>query len=328
MKVLPGRRSSLPSRSPPGRRLAWESERAGGPRGGGATVLGRLARSRLLHFLVIGGLIFWFAPRPDPGRDIAFDSATFIALEAAQTTRLGRAVLAPRDAADVRTRAIEDEILYREALRLGFDRNDNVVRQRLIQKVLFLAEDLAGVSRPATEAELRAFFAATRSQWTRPARLRLIQVYAGSERRDWLAGVRDDVVAAEAAAPGEPPPLGDAFALPRAATLTREELARHYGEGFATAAFGLAPGQWSEPIPSTFGWHLVKILERQEERPAEFEDVQAKLPLVHLVARKQHATRDFLRTAAERYRITIDGRPLTALPPSDRAPPDPVEEPD
>jgi hypothetical protein len=287
-----------------------------------------VVRSRLVHFLLLGGLIFAVAPRPEPRRDIAFDTAAFDDLQRAQAQRLGVPVLEARDAEEVRTRAIEDEILYREALRLGFDKDDNVVRQRLVQKVLFLAEDLAGVSRTPTEEELRRFFEATRAQWTRPARVRLIHVYAGPAHREDLSALRPAVVAAEATVPGEPPALGEAFPLPRAVAMTRDELSGTYGASFADAVFALATGSWSEPIQSKFGWHLVRVLDRQDAGPATFEDVRAQLPLTYLVARKKQAAAEFLRQAATRYRITVDGHSLTTLPPSGRMAPDRSQAPD
>src|SRR5262245_15864419 len=141
--------------------------------------LRQLAGHRLLHFIVLGAAIFAVAPRPDTARDIALDRVTLTALEQAEAQRLGAPVLSPEQRATVAQRFLEDELLYREALRLGFDRNDAVVRQRLVQKVLFLAEDLVGVSRPATEEDLRAFYDATRAQWTKPATVSLVHVYAG-----------------------------------------------------------------------------------------------------------------------------------------------------
>src|SRR5579862_1079142 len=291
----------------------------------GKTLFRAALRSRLVHFLMIGGLIFAVAPRPEPRRDIAFDSAAFDDLERAQAQRLGAPLLEVGDAEEVRTRAIEDEILYREALRLGLDKDDNIIRQRLIQKVLFLAEDLAGVSRAPTEDELRRFFAATREQWTRPAHIRLIHVYAGPSHRAELSALRPAAIAAD---PTEPPALGEAFPLPRTVTTTRDELAGTYGAVFADAAFALAPGEWSEPIASKFGWHLVRVLDRQNAGPATFEDVRSQLPLTYLVASKKQAAADFLRQAATRYRITVDGKPLTSLPASDRMAPARSQTPD
>ena len=288
----------------------------------GRRVLRALVRSRLVHFALLGGLVFWLAPAPRGGRsDIAIDGATLRALGDAQAQRLGTVRLSPDEERQVLTRAIEDEILYREALRLGFDQNDNVVRQRLIQKVLFLAEDLAGVSRPPTETELRAFFEATRGRWTRPARVRFIHVYAGGDGRDRLAALRERAAALEAEAPGTPPALGDAFPLSRAVASSRDDLVGQYGPAFADAVFALPPGVWSEPVASKFGWHLVEVLERTEAGPADFEDVRERLPLLYLVARKKQAARDFLTRAAARYRITVDGAPLHELPPSDRVAP-------
>ena len=285
-------------------------------------LLGALVRSRLVHFVVLGGVIFWLAPAPHGGRgDIVIDGATLRAVEEAQAQRLGTVRLTAEEERQVRARAVEDEILYREALRLGLDQDDNVVRQRLVQKVLFLAEDLAGVSRPPTEAELRGFFEATRAQWTRPARVRLIHVYAGPDGRDRLALLRDRAATLEAHAPGVPPALGDAFPLARTVAGSRDELVGQYGQGFADAVLAAEPGVWSEPIGSKFGWHLVKVLERAAAGPAEFEDVRDRLPLLYLVARKKQAAREFLRQAARRYRITVDGAPFGELPPSDRVAP-------
>ncbi len=288
----------------------------------GAGWLRTIAQSRLTQFLVVGGMLFLLAPSPDSGRDIHLDGTTFYALEAAQARRLASPALAEDEASAVQSRAVEDEILYREAMRLGLDKNDNIVRQRLIQKVLFLAEDLAGVSRAANEQELSDFFAATRSQWVQPARARWIHVYAGPEHRDQLVGLRDQVIAAEAAGPGVPPPFGEAFGFSRAVDASRDDVAATYGPSFADNLFGTALGGWSEPLRSKFGWHLVKVLERNEARPATFEDVKEKLPLLYLAARKKQAAATFLQQAAQRYRITVDGRPLTYLPFSGRLAPE------
>ncbi len=310
VRVVGGRGAS-PTPPPPDRSLrGW---------------LRAIARNRLTHFIVAGGLIFALAPRPASTRTIVIDGATLAALEHAQAERIGTPVLDADEERDIRARAIEDEILYREALRLGFDRNDNIVRQRLIQKVLFLAEDLAGVSAPPTEEELQAFFDTTRSQWNRPAQVQFIHVYAGENRHDQLLALRDDVVTAERATPGIPPSLGEAFPLPRTVTMSRDALAAEYGPGFADAVFLQEPGTWSEPVQSKFGWHLVKVVERQDAGPATFEDVRGKLPLTYLVARKKRAVADFLRRAAARYRITVDGTVVTDLPSSGRTAPPRVE---
>src|SRR5262249_56675512 len=120
-------------------------------------------------------------------------------------------------------------------------------------------------------------------------RVRLSHGSAGPTHREALAALRPHVAPAEAATPGEPPALGEAFPLPRAVAMTRDELSGTYGGAFADGVFALATGSWSEPIESKFGWHLVRVLDRQDAGPAAFEDVRAQLPLTYLVARKKQA---------------------------------------
>lgn len=265
--------------------------------------LSALVRNRLLHFVVLGGAIFLFAPRPASQRDIAFASASLNALEHAQKRRSD-------DVGNVKARAIEDEILYREALRLGLERSDTIVRQRLIQKVLFLAEDLAGVSAPTTEADLRAFYAETRDQWKSPERVRFVHVYGRPDRRDELAALLSGIDTKDGANHDQPPAIGDAFPLKRAATLSADELARDFGDEFRTALVDLEVGVWRGPVRSRHGWHLVKVLERRPPGQASFEEVEGQLPLTLLLSRKKRAIAEFLHASAQRYRITIDNEPI------------------
>src|SRR5688500_12671807 len=114
--------------------------------------------NRLAQFLSLGGLLFLLTPSSGSPHHIELSRQHIAALQAAQASRLGSSTLPKSQAAEVETRAIEDEVLYREALRLGLDQSDPLIRQHLIQKVLLLAEDLGGAGRDPTEAELRRYF--------------------------------------------------------------------------------------------------------------------------------------------------------------------------
>lgn len=264
-----------------------------------------VVHSRLLHFVVLGGLIFAIAPRVEPPETIVVDQAALDAMGKAEARRLGQAVLSDEQRRELKQRAVSDEVLYREALRLGLDRDDPVVRQRLIQKVLFLAQDLAGSSAPATEDELRSFFESTRDQWARPPRVRFLHVYGIPAHRDQLAALADEAASMESARPGTPPSLGDAFPVSRSVDATRDVVAADFGDAFADAVFGEPAGAWQGPFESKHGWHLVKVLERDEGGAAGFDDVRGKLPLHYLVARRKEVTRDFVLRAALRYRVEV-----------------------
>src|SRR5262245_43174716 len=115
-------------------------------------VLARLARVRLVQFVVLGGALFALSPRSSDQRSIVVNRAQLARLLAADRSKT-RTADPDREQAIAR-RFVEDELLYREGLRLGLDRDDGIVRQRVIQKALFLAEELGGASKPPREEDL------------------------------------------------------------------------------------------------------------------------------------------------------------------------------
>src|SRR5262245_13059995 len=117
-----------------------------------------LCQARLVQFLVLGGVLFALAPAPRSAQEIQLTDSQLQGMQAARIRQLGATAFSESDRVAVIARAIEDEVLYREALRLGLDRDDGVVRQRLIQKLLFLAEEMDGAGQPLDEAGLRACY--------------------------------------------------------------------------------------------------------------------------------------------------------------------------
>src|SRR5438874_5332860 len=131
--------------------------------------------------MAIGGVMFALSSRRQDPRHRHIDATSLDAFERAQAAREGVTSLAPEKRKEVDARAIEDEILYREGIRLGLDREDPIVRQRVIQKVLLLAEDLGGASRTPSDAELHAYFTAHPERFEIAARVHFAHVFASSE---------------------------------------------------------------------------------------------------------------------------------------------------
>jgi hypothetical protein len=266
----------------------------------------------VIHFIVLGAGIFALAPRPTGPRTIHIDGARLAALGAEQASRLGVAALSPQQARAVRTRAIEDELLVREAQRLGLDENDTIVRQRLAQKVLFLAEDLGGASRDPSDAEIRRLFAANRASYRAPESLRLVHVFASTRER--AESLRPAVVAwSKSARTDAVPPLGEPLPVSRSVVARLPELVAMYGESFVASVRQLPVGSWSQPIASLRGWHLVRVSEHQLERPASYEETRERLRLDWLIARRQEAVERYLRAALARWRVDVDGKPVRVL---------------
>ena len=277
--------------------------------------LTRVARqSRLFQFLVAGGLIFAVAPRTARTDRIELSREGLDALHAAGAQKLGGAQITAVRAEQIDRRAVEDEVLYREAVRLGLDKDDGIVRQHLVQKVLMLAEDLDGATRDPGEAELRRYYEDTRDRWRKNDVVHLLHVFAVDHDRIQALGGQ---LAAYDDQPGAPP-AGDAFPHSRELTADEPTLGGPFGERFATAVFALPTGTWSEPLQSTYGWHRVKVLDHQAGRQATFAEVRERLSVEYAVERRHRAIRAFLAQAYQRYHLELDGADVPFPAPGER----------
>jgi peptidyl-prolyl cis-trans isomerase C len=273
----------------------------------------RALSNRLVLFLAIGGLIFAFAPPGPLPSHITLSPAYLASLHAERASREHVRALESRAAEEVDARAVQDELLYREALRLGLDQGDLLLRQHLIQKTLILAEDLGGASRAPTDAELRTFYEETRSRWMRPGRVHFVHAFAST--REGAERLEEPVRTQSGAGA---PSVGDAFPTSRDVRATLEKVRADFGTEFEAALASQPLLQWSDPIPSKYGWHLVKVLESEPAGPASFEEVKDRLVLDCSVARRQRAIQQFIDKAMSRYRVDLGGKPLSGLPPARR----------
>jgi parvulin-like peptidyl-prolyl isomerase len=247
--------------------------------------MGRWLREPLLQFLLAGLLLFagyaWLNPSAGPAAAPGRIELTADDLRQIQVAWLaqGREPLSPEQLRHLVDARVREEILYREALALGLDQDDTIVRRRLAQKMEFLFEDVAALREPG-EDELRAWFGSHAERFALPARASFRHVYFSPDRRGERA--REDAAQALAKLAREP---ADA---PAAATLgdpfmfqdyygdrALDEVARSFGPGFAQALFQLAPGAWAGPLESGYGWHLVWIDDLTPARVPDFVEVAA-----------------------------------------------------
>lgn len=269
-----------------------------------------VARAPAVQFAILGGAIFVLAPRREDARRVDLASASLATFERAQAARDGARTLSSERTREVDARAIEDEVLSREAMRLGLDRDDPIVRQRLIQKLLLLVEDMGGASRAPTDAELRAYFAESPARFRLPARVHVVHVFA--TRRDALPPAGS--LGAEMV-----PAAGEPFPYPRDVHASREDLVRLYGDTFAAAAFAAAPSsEWSAPVASSFGWHRMRVVEHEEARAPAFDEVKGAIALDYALDKRAAVVGDYLKKTIGEYRINVDGKPLVGFTPTHR----------
>lgn len=253
-------------------------------------------REPLVHFLGLGALLYvvltWGGTPPEPAsRVIKVDAAQKAQLALGFERIMGRA---PTDAElDERiARYVREEVLYREALRLGLDQDDAVVRQRMVAKMDLTAGGAAELAEP-DEAALRAFYKANQAR------------YAGAQMVSFEQRLFSSEAAARAAHSGAGG-AGEPSSLPPSISETpMREITARFGQQFAQGLEALpADGSWKGPIPSGFGWHIVRVTEREEVAP-DFEALRPRLAndwRADQIARRKQRAYDILRSA---YRVDI-----------------------
>ena len=269
--------------------------------------LARVAREPLVHFLLIGVVLFaglsLVRANQRPVVQVSEqDLAQLVAYWEAQSQRPPtKAELA----AMLRER-VDEEILAREAQRQGLDKDDIIIRRRLAQKMAFAAEDLAPLPEP-DEATLRAFYDRTRDRYAAPVQVSFRHAFFSLDR----PGVPAEAAArsaVEGADHGGPPPEGDPFVLPLTyADAGVTDLSRDYGPDFAAALAKAPVGVWSGPVRSGYGWHAVLVQARKAAAEAPFADVRAEVRDAWLQAERQKANAAFMDRLRSRYRIEVAG---------------------
>jgi len=265
----------------------------------------------LLHFVALGAALFGFFAvigddAQDPSRRIVIPAEEIAGLWQAMAMLYGQ----PPSETDIYQLVeprIREEVLYREARALGLDVDDSQIRQRLVEKMTFLTEDLMPAE-PPTDAELAAFVAANRAAFVEPARVTFEQIYfSPSQHGDAL-----DAVAAAAVtvlnAHADAADVGDSSTLPkRFDTVTAAELSAELGEPFATTVFGYpADGAWRGPLRSVFGAHIVRVTARSEAWLPSLEALRERVVMAYNNDRRQQANEAAYQALRNDYDIVIE----------------------
>ncbi len=206
---------------------------------------------------------------------------------------------------------VREEILFREALALGLDRNDTIVKRRLAQKMEFLAEDLSGIGDPAP-GELKAWFENNAERFAFAPRASFRHLYFSPDRRG--ARARDDAARSIEKLGGERADspvdarLADPFMFQDYyGDRSFDQLASVFGATFAQSLFGLTPGAWQGPIESGYGWHLVWINAMEPKRIPAFEEVESEVRREWIAEQRAETKRRTYEAMRARYEVMLPG---------------------
>lgn len=201
---------------------------------------------------------------------------------------------------------IHEEVLYREALAMGLDRDDAIVRRRLSQKMGFLTADLVGPEVPDDEM-LQVYLDANAQAYRLPSRFSFRQVYLDASQRG--ESVEDDALALLAQLRSQDTDvanLGDSLMIKSTfENETDSEVERTLGLQFLQRLQETETGSWQGPIISGYGFHLIYISKRSEGLTPKLSVVRDAVLRDWLSQARKKLNAEFYNVQRERYKVTV-----------------------
>lgn len=273
----------------------------------------RILREPLVQFLLVGAALFgaWHIVGP---AQAARDSGNRIVITEDDLKQIaivwisqGRPPPTREQMQSMVEGRVREEVLYREALALGLDKDDAIVRRQLARKMEFVAEDLSKLTEPSP-ADLHDWYDKNKERFALPARATFRQVYFSPDRRG--ANARADAAAAlaqldgkaiDARIAGGDPLMLQAFYGDR----SLEVVAKEFGPPFARALSGVKPGAWAGPIESGYGWHLVFVDAMTAQRIPAFDEIEADVKTAWIEDNRERTKTQLYESMRARYEVVL-----------------------
>jgi|TARA_B110000971_G_scaffold221303_1_gene267856 hypothetical protein len=217
--------------------------------------------------------------------------------------------------AEDRQRLVDDyareEALFRDAMELNLDKNDQIIRRRLIQKMDYLAQGFYDQAEAISEDDLRIYYTEHRDEYKKPASATFTHVFISSERHG--AG-QAQVLAAELQkklnTEGVPfenaPRYGERFLYNRNyVNRDDDEIGSHFGTQFQEQVFAFDIGkQWQGPVQSSYGWHLVLLVKNTPAYIPALEEIAANVFADAQRQQQQQVKREAVDKLMAKYKIS------------------------
>jgi hypothetical protein len=243
------------------------------------SVLGRLIHEPLVHFVFIGVAVFAAYVFFADGEEAAIRERIVVTegrvLQLAQVfSKTWQRPPTPQELRGLVDAYIKEEVYYREAVKLGLDRDDTLIRRRMQQKMEFLSEP-GEEALAADDVALQAYLDDHKDSYRVEPKLAFEQVFINPKLSGGDADARATEMLQAVKEGGDPDKLGDPTLLPRSLPLSPlGAVERDFGEVFAKKMSRVPVDQWTGPIASPFGLHLVRVAKREEGYDPKLDEVR------------------------------------------------------
>ena len=277
----------------------------------GSVTMKTLLKEPLVHFLALGAILFAIGVARGDG---AGSATTRIALTPGVVERLIEGFRLtwqrPPTESEFRglvTEYLREEVLYREAIEMGLDRDDQIIRRRMRQKLEFLTADLVESIEPA-EDELQAYLDANPERYRQEYTISFTQVYFAEQDGSDPVARAEATLADLAANPAlNPESVGDPLMLPTVhRDLPERAVPATFGPGFAEQIVDHPLGEWRGPVTSAFGVHLVRVDAFEPGRASELSEVRDAVYRDLTSDRTRGAEEQFFERLLAQYTVTVE----------------------
>ena len=275
----------------------------------------RVLKEPLLHFLLLGILIYLLYAFF--GRDKSSEESEIVVISQGEIEwletnwqQLWNRPPTPDERQALIDEHAREKVLYQVALDMGLDKEDVIIRRRMVQKIEFLGADLLQPDEP-TDEEVRKYYEENKATYQLPDLISLSHIYFDPDKRaDRTLKDAEKVLSllySKAISNIEISDYGDRFMLQQNySKRTQQEIQKLFGSGFSDTVFRLETGKWHGPVLSGYGTHLVYIDEHVRSQPVGWEPVKDRVKADWMKSKQQELNDNYIEGLLSRYTIVIE----------------------
>ena len=283
----------------------------------------KIIKEPLLHFLLAGFLLFVYFKvyGGDSGLEntITINKETMLNFMQFQSKAFNKDVFeakfeqfSEKEKQQLLKQYIQEEALYREAIKLGLDQNDFVIKRRIVQKMEFILDDFDESLVTISQDSLEAYYQQHQQRYFQPKQYTFAHIFfkkGTNEKSLKRANAFMQSTKHQKLSTTESLPFGDRFLYHRNyAEKTSGFLESQFGTSFTNALTKLevTKTKWQGPILSDHGWHWVKLINKSAEGFSALPDIQSTVKADYLGYLKQQHKQQQIEQLIKEYKISID----------------------
>jgi peptidyl-prolyl cis-trans isomerase C len=273
--------------------------------------LTRLFASPLTHFLFVGFLIFissYYITKRRDAHKIIIDKAVVEKLITAWQTQFGK-MPTDRELKIATDDYVKQEVLFREAETLGLNKEDEIIKRRLQQKMAFILKDNIVVPDPS-ESVVEEYYKKNSTKFSDAPKVSFTHIYFtvdnGSAEQ---AKQRANTILRTLEKDGlrRAPELGDRFMLLYDYNdINKTDATGLFGASpFTDSLFTVKENQWTGPFLSGYGWHLLYVNKRLQKTTPPLNEIKDRVMESYKNDKLEEMDNEAIEKLIEKYSIEI-----------------------